>query len=110
MDQAIESARSIADVSRRVLLLGRIGRVQEKAGRSQDAVGTYKGALRAVDSVNDALARHNFLIMVMRGTPGRDPEASWIAAAAPQLIRIVQSIDERRRAEALVLIARALPN
>jgi hypothetical protein len=50
------------------------------------------------------------LNFVIRPWPGQLQDADLIAESAPRLLRMAQSIDERRRAEALIVIADALPN
>jgi hypothetical protein len=42
--------------------------------------------------------------------PGQQQDAKLIAESVPRLLRMVQLIDERRRAEVLIVIANALPN
>jgi tetratricopeptide (TPR) repeat protein len=108
---AIEATRSIPEQSKRVGLLVRIAQTQEKVGRLQAAVDTYREALEAVDATSIKWARTNSLFLAMRAMPGRPQVTRLIAESAPQAIQIAESIeDELRRAEALVLIARALPN
>jgi tetratricopeptide (TPR) repeat protein len=108
---AIEATRSIADPSKRVFLLVRIALAQEKAGRLRGAVDTYREALEAVDATSDKRARINVLFLGVRGWLGQAPVTRLIAESAPQVVRIAQSIEnELSRAEALVVIAKALPN
>jgi tetratricopeptide (TPR) repeat protein len=108
--EALEATRSIADKSGRVALLSRIAQAQDKAGRPQDAAFTYPEALDAGDAATSQGARINLLLTAIRQWPGQQQNAKLIAEAAPRLLRMVQSIDERRRAEVLIVIANALPN
>jgi tetratricopeptide (TPR) repeat protein len=108
--QALEATRSIPDKSRRDFTLRTIANAQVKAGRLQDGMATYSEALEALDTNDSEWRRTNSLFMIIRGWPGRPQDARLIAASAPQIVRIAASIDERRRAEALVVIAKALPN
>jgi tetratricopeptide (TPR) repeat protein len=110
--RAIEATRSIPDQSKRAFLLVRIAQAQEKAGRHQSAVDTYREALQAVDATGDKWARINSLFGTLRGwSPSQPQLPRLITESAPQIMQIAQSIeDELRRADALVLIAKALPN
>jgi hypothetical protein len=91
--------------------LVRIAQAQEKAGRFQDAVDTYREALEAVDATSIKTARSNSLFLVIRTLPGQPPVTRLVAESAPQAIQIAESIEyEPRRAEAIVVIAGALPN
>jgi hypothetical protein len=75
-------------------------------------VDTYREALEAVDATGDKWARINSLFGTLRGwSPSQPQLPRLITESAPQIMQIAQSIeDELRRADALVLIAKALPN
>jgi tetratricopeptide (TPR) repeat protein len=110
--RSLEAARSIPAKSKPILLLRRIALAQEKQGRLQDAVATYQEVLEAV-AANDAQGvRANGLFFAIRRMPGLVGDSrNLIAQTAPQALQIAQSIaDGLRRAEALVIIAEALPN
>jgi tetratricopeptide (TPR) repeat protein len=108
---SLEAAGSIPEKSKPILLR-RIAQAQEKQGRLQDAVATYQEVLQAM-AANDAQGlRANALFLAIRRMPGLpgDPR-NLIAQTAPQALQIAQSIaDGLRRADALVIIAQALPN
>jgi tetratricopeptide (TPR) repeat protein len=108
--RSLEAARSIPEKSKPILLLRRIAQAQEKQGRLQDAVATYQEVLQAV-AANDAQGlRANALFNAIQRSFVGDPR-NLIAQTAPQALQIAQSIaDGLRRAEALVVIAQALPN
>jgi len=111
MLDAIEATRSNPDQSKRVLSLVRIASARERAGQRQGAVDSYREALEAVDTIPNWTARANSLFLVIRQFPGRSPVTRLLAESAPQAIQITESIDNAlRRAEALVVIAGALPN
>jgi len=111
MLDAIETTRSNPDQSKRVLSLVRIASARERAGQRQGAVDSYREALEAVDTIPNWTARANSLFLVIRQFPGRSPVTRLLAESAPQAIQITESIDNAlRRAEALVVIAGALPN
>jgi tetratricopeptide (TPR) repeat protein len=104
--QELPTARSIAE---RANLLYRIALAQERMGRREDAVATYREALAATDAIASTSTRTNVLFGMIVGFG--PPPARLIAESAPQVARITQSIEsELRRSSALVLIARALPN
>jgi hypothetical protein len=108
---AIAATRSIPEQSKRILLLVRMASSQEKAGRFQSAVDTYREALEAVDTTSIMPTRANALFQVIRALPGRPAVTRLVAASAPHAIQIAESIEyEPRRAEAIVVIAGALPN
>jgi hypothetical protein len=52
----------------------------------------------------------NLLFSAIRPWPGQKRDPKLIAESVPQLLRMAQSIDERRRAEVLIVIANALSN
>jgi tetratricopeptide (TPR) repeat protein len=106
----LEATRSMAGKSGRVSQLRRIAQAQDKAGRPQDAAVTYAEALDAVDAATPQGARTNLLFSAIRPWPGEKQDPKLIAESVPQLLRMAQSIDERRRAEVLIVIANALPN
>ena len=109
--EAIEATRSIPEQSKRVVLLVRIASARERTGRLEGAVNTYREALEAVDATRISIGRANVLILVIRTLPGRPLVTRLLAESAPQAIQIAVSIEpELRRAEALVVIAGALPN
>jgi tetratricopeptide (TPR) repeat protein len=110
--QKLETARSIADESRRVLFFSRIAWAQEKMGRHEDAVATYREALETVDAITDEWRRSNMFGLIQQGALLVGVRtARLIAESAPQVARIAQSIQgELRRSDALVVIANALPN
>jgi tetratricopeptide (TPR) repeat protein len=109
--EAIEATRSIPEQSKRVVLLVRIASARERTGRLEGAVNTYREALEAVDATRISIGRANVLFLVIRTLPGRPPVTRLLAESAPQAIQIAASIEpELRRAEALVVIAGALPN
>ena len=107
---ALETTRSIPDKSKRVFWLSRIAKAQQKAGRLQDGIATYAEALDAVDATNPELQRTNALFLIIRGWPGLPLDTRLLAASAPHAVRIADSIYEKRRPEALVVIAKALSN
>jgi tetratricopeptide (TPR) repeat protein len=104
--QALQATRSIPAKTRRAMLLRRIAQALEKQGLQQDAAAAYREALEAADAGAGAL------FSVIRCIPGfaEDPR-SLLAQTAPQAIEAAQSIKgDLSRAEALVVIAEALPN
>jgi tetratricopeptide (TPR) repeat protein len=104
--QELPTARSIAE---RANLLNRIALAQERMGRREDAVATYREALAAADAIASTSTRTNVLFGMIVGFG--PPPARLIAESAPQAARIAQSIEvELRRSDALVVIANALPN
>jgi tetratricopeptide (TPR) repeat protein len=111
--QALAATRSIPDKFARVLLLQRIAKAQQNAGRLQDGAATYTEALDALDTAEDVQGRSqraNSLFMLIRSWPGQPQDTKLIALTASQMVRIADSINEKWRPEALVLIAKALPN
>jgi hypothetical protein len=111
--QALAATRSIPDKFARVLLLQRIAKAQQNAGRLQDGAATYTEALDALDTAEDVQGRSqraNSLFMLIRSWPGHPQDTKLIALTASQMVRIADSINEKWRPEALVLIAKALPN
>jgi hypothetical protein len=52
----------------------------------------------------------NLLFSAIRPWPGQKRDPKLIAESVPQLLRMAQSIDERRRAEVLIVTANALSN
>ena len=63
-----------------------------------------------MDAATPDWKRTNLLFSAIRPWPGQLRDADLIAESVPQLLRMTQSIDERRRAEALMVIADALPD
>lgn len=109
---SLEAARSIPEKSKTVLLLRRIAQAQEKQGHQQDAVATYQEVLQGVAANDVQGIRTNALFNAIRRSFFGDPR-NLLAQTAPQALQIAQSIpdaDGLRRAEALVVIAQALPN
>jgi tetratricopeptide (TPR) repeat protein len=107
---ALDATRSIPDKSKRVALLSRIAGLHQKAGRLQDGVATYAEALDGLDATDSEWQRTNSLFSLIRGWPGHPLDPRLLAASAPRVIRIADSINGKRRSEALILIAKALPN
>jgi hypothetical protein len=110
LGEALVAIRSIADKPGRVALLRRIAHVQDRLGHPQDAAVTYAEALDAVDAATPDWKRTNLLFLAIHPSPGQLQDPDLIAESVPRLPRMAQSIDERRRAEALIVIADALPN
>jgi hypothetical protein len=109
--EGVEIARSIAGEARRAVALQRLALAQERMGRREDAVATYREALEATDAIPSTSTRSNVLFGMITGMPIGPQPARLIAESAQQAARIAQSIEgELRRASALVVIARALPN
>jgi hypothetical protein len=106
--QELPTARSIAE---RANLLNRIALVQERMGRREDAVATYREALAATDAIASTSTRTNVLSGLIARRVFSPSPARLIAESATQAARIAQSIEgELRRSSALVVIANALPN
>jgi len=108
LGDALETTRSIPDKSKRIFLLNKIAREQLRAGHLLDGVATYAEVLDALDATDSEIQRTNALLWMIRGWPPLDTRL--LAASAPQVVRIADSIAEKRRSEALVVIAKALPN
>jgi tetratricopeptide (TPR) repeat protein len=94
----------------RVSWLQRIAWVQERMGRRDEAVATYRQALQAADAGAKG-ARENQLMALIQGWPGSRLEPRWIAESAPQVARMAHAIeDPSRRSSALLALAQALPD
>jgi tetratricopeptide (TPR) repeat protein len=109
--EGVEIARSIAGEAWRAVALQRLALAQDRIGRREDAVATYREALEATDAIPSSSTRSNVLFGMITGMPVGPQPPRLIAESAQQAARIAQSIEgELRRASALVVIARALPN
>ena len=78
--------------------------------RLQDGIATYAEALDVLDATPSEMQRTNSLLWIIRGWPDLPLDPRLLAASAPQVVRIAGTINEKRRSEALVVIAKALQN
>jgi tetratricopeptide (TPR) repeat protein len=79
--------------------------VQERMGRREEALATYRQALDAADAGSD---KSQFMDKIW---PGGLVEPRWLAASAPQVARMAHAIeDPLRRSSVLLALAQALPD
>jgi tetratricopeptide (TPR) repeat protein len=79
--------------------------VQERMGRREEALATYRQALDAADVGSD---KSQFMDKIW---PGGLVEPRWLAASAPQVARMAHAIeDPLRRSSVLLALAQALPD
>jgi tetratricopeptide (TPR) repeat protein len=99
----------IVEGSPRVSWLQGIAWAQERMGRREEALATYRQALQAADVESNKVVRANQLMDLI--WPGGLLEPRWIAESAPQVARMAHAIeDPSRRASALLALAQALPD
>lgn len=114
---ALAAAWSTTDRAR-LQLLRRVTKVQLRSGATDEAVALFKELLQAVEAIEGERPRSTALATVIRGLPVMEGgtlvthiEKPLIAATAPEVVRLAQSLrDARLRASILVMVAEGLPD